>query len=168
MESESRQSRWRKANPERYREQNRQWVEENREHIKEYQRDWRKQQRAADPEAIRAKDRARYAANREHIRGVMQARFDRNRGANLLALRADGLRRRYGLAVGEYESLLGAQNGGCAICGGPSARLHFDIDHDHQTGRLRGLLCGSCNLLLGHAGDDPRRLEAAAAYLRSH
>lgn len=62
------------------------------------------------------------------------------------------------------------QQGLCPICGEwlivEGKRLP-DIDHDHASGRVRGLLHNRCNLLLGYAQDDPKRLEAAAAYLAS-
>lgn len=74
---------------------------------------------------------------------------------------------RYGITPEEYESMEKNQSGLCAICGGPPAgrwsRLH--VDHDHGTGEVRGLLCFSCNTLLGCAKDDPRILEKAIEYL---
>ena len=72
----------------------------------------------------------------------------------------------YGLSVNEFLSMVDDHDGCCAICrafGG----LKLEIDHDHITGKVRGLLCTSCNRLLGLAGDKPYVLEAAAAYLIS-
>jgi len=73
----------------------------------------------------------------------------------------------------EIEILLAKQNGGCAICGareghrsarGRSCRLA--IDHDHQTGTIRGLLCNNCNRGLGRFKDSIALLEAAIRYLK--
>lgn len=50
-----------------------------------------------------------------------------------------------GLTVGDYETLLEAQGGGCGLCGNPPKTRRLDVDHDHRTGRVRGLLCGRCN-----------------------
>lgn len=72
----------------------------------------------------------------------------------------------------QYEELLKIQNGVCAICGGPPQgkshgkyREHFDVDHDHITGVIRGLLCGYCNRGIGFMNDDPERMMAAAKYI---
>lgn len=62
------------------------------------------------------------------------------------------------------RALIVAQNGRCAVCGDPL--LHPYLDHDHDTGAARGVLCPACNTGLGYFGDDAGRLEAAAAYLR--
>jgi hypothetical protein len=78
------------------------------------------------------------------------------------------LRNTYGITPDEYEVLLAEQGGKCAICGtddpGRGSEF-FPVDHDHQTGERRGLLCHECNLGIAHFGDDPDRLLAAAAYL---
>lgn len=56
-----------------------------------------------------------------------------------------------------------AQGGRCAIC---RKRRTLVVDHDHVTRRVRGLLCLNCNVMLGHAKDDPKILTAGAAYLK--
>lgn len=77
---------------------------------------------------------------------------------------------RYGLTLDDYKVMLAAQEGGCAICGGPpnGKGVNYHIDHDHTTGRVRGLLCHSCNTGIGNLRDDPERLERAAHYIRFH
>ena len=80
--------------------------------------------------------------------------------------RAGHLKRKFGLTPVEYEAKLAAQGGGCALCGrqpGPGRQL--DIDHDHTSGAVRGLICNTCNQGLGQFRDDPIRLAHAAAYL---
>lgn len=86
--------------------------------------------------------------------------------------RKSHLRRKYGLTVENYTILLKEQDGKCAICdskdAGRQGVKNLAVDHNHSTGKVRGLLCSRCNLGIGHLDDDPNRLEAAAAYLRKH
>ena len=77
---------------------------------------------------------------------------------------------KYGLTLNDYEQMFAQQNGRCALCGtdepgGQWGRLC--VDHDHETGRIRALLCNCCNIAIGHLNDDPKLLEKAAAYLRA-
>lgn len=75
-------------------------------------------------------------------------------------------------SIGVVDGLVVAQHRKCAICQesgvgrGRAGYRPLAVDHDHKTGAVRGLLCYSCNVALGHFRDDPARLEAAAAYLR--
>lgn len=75
----------------------------------------------------------------------------------------------YGLSVDEYEQMNRDQGGRCAICGGARSRADSDaglvVDHDHETGAVRGLLCNLCNTGLGAMRDNPEILQAAIAYL---
>lgn len=70
--------------------------------------------------------------------------------------------RLYGLQPGEYDTLFALQDGKCAIC--QRERL-LDVDHDHATKRVRGLLCRLCNTALGKFDDDPALLLRAVKYL---
>lgn len=77
------------------------------------------------------------------------------------------LRYKYGMTMADYDDLLAAQSGRCAICGTnePGGKGEFHVDHDHDSGGVRGLLCHYCNVGIGTLGDDPARLRAAAEYL---
>ena len=55
---------------------------------------------------------------------------------------------RTGLPLAEYDALLAAQGGGCAICGNAPKTRRLHVDHDHKTGKVRGLLCHRCNRAL--------------------
>ena len=77
--------------------------------------------------------------------------------------------RKFGITVEQYEEMLEAQGGGCAICGrAPRSDISLHVDHDHEGGEVRGLLCFPCNQALGLMGDEPSRCVAAATYLDAH
>lgn len=76
--------------------------------------------------------------------------------------------KRYGLTYADYVEMLAAQNGGCRICGQAPGKRRLAVDHDHQTGKVRGLLCGRCNSGLGFFQDDSARMRQAIAYLDAH
>ena len=84
------------------------------------------------------------------------------------AHRRASLKRSYGLSQEQTAALFVRQNGRCRICAirfVEVGRKATQVDHDHKTGRVRGLLCRGCNLTLGFAKDDPDRLRKAAEYL---
>lgn len=81
--------------------------------------------------------------------------------------------KRYGITLIEFDEMFKSQNGVCAICGKPETGYNqhgirrLCIDHDHNTGRIRGLLCGKCNHMLGLVGDSVEVLKAAIKFLGS-
>lgn len=99
--------------------------------------------------------------------------------ANLRSLHADPARvermrartaawhrqRKYGLDEDAFRAMHDEQNGVCAIC---ERREKLVVDHDHATGKVRGLLCHSCNMTLGRAEDDTERLRRMIDYLEAH
>ena len=76
-----------------------------------------------------------------------------------------GLYLKYGITQDELDAQVAVQNGVCAVCGQEPDKLH--IDHNHDTGKVRGLLCGNCNRALGLMYDDVESLEHAIAYLKA-
>jgi Autographiviridae endonuclease VII len=76
------------------------------------------------------------------------------------------LKTRRGLAHGTYAQMLTAQDGKCAICGTASGPRRFHVDHDHDTGQIRGLLCSPCNTGIGQLKHSEDVLLRAIAYLR--
>lgn len=123
----------------------------------------------ADPEAKRARDREYGLAHRAEGRERQRQFKARNpeRQAEYSA------KWKYGITPDEYDRLFAEQDGRCAICREPETtkdrtgrvRARLSIDHDHETGRIRGLLCHHCNAALGHAKESSFRLRDMAAYL---
>lgn len=83
--------------------------------------------------------------------------------------------KKYGISIGVYTKLVKDQKNLCGICGNPETVIgrggvprQLSIDHDHRTNEVRGLLCHSCNLALGHFKDKPFLLLRAARYLQNY
>ncbi len=101
---------------------------------------------------------------REHQRRFRNAQPDYNRAHNL--------QKRYGISVDEYKTLLANHNFACAICKveipdalGYKGKGSGVVDHNHETGDVRGILCSKCNLVLGHARESTDILYQAIVYL---
>ena len=83
------------------------------------------------------------------------------------------LKTAYGMTLEQYQQMWNAQKGVCAICGEPEAKPTYpnatpqilSVDHNHTTGKIRGLLCRSCNLGLGMFKKDAARIKGVLAYL---
>lgn len=152
--------------------------DEAKEKQRERNRLYAAARRAADPEGSREYARQDYARNRDkRIAKVRAWRANLDPEVARERARRIHLRQHYGMELEEFDALRAAQDHRCAIC-----RTHEDalprvrkgdhsslfVDHDHDTGSVRGLLCQSCNLLVGHAREDARVLRAAIQYLAAH
>jgi hypothetical protein len=78
------------------------------------------------------------------------------------------IQRMYGITMAEFDKLVEFQKGNCAVCFKPLEILNrrANIDHDHETGEVRGILCTGCNTGIGHLGDNIEGLERALYYLK--
>lgn len=106
------------------------------------------------------KNRERINAERRHKWATDSAYRENRRLRNW----ENSLLVKYGLSADDLRTMKNRQDHRCAICRGKERLV---VDHDHQTKRVRELLCDRCNRLLGVALDDPHRLQQAARYLRS-
>lgn len=103
----------------------------------------------------------------DRTRRAVRRRADPIRQAKYLEVKhRSDLRRRYGLALDEYDSMLIAQDGLCAICRSRQDSQRLAVDHDHLTGVVRGLLCITCNIAVGVVREDPTIAMNLVAYLR--
>lgn len=106
----------------------------------------------------------RRSGGKFHSRDCWTAYRSRNKQTRLAKL----LKQQYGLTVAEYEAMVTAQGGVCGVCQRSPAEAgqsRLAVDHDHATGRVRGLLCTPCNLGLERFRDDPLLLASAIRYL---
>ena len=105
-------------------------------------------------------------------RKAMAAWRKRQPREKIVALNNAHTVKRYGITVADYNRMLVEQNGVCKVCRRHETKKtnkgtvrRLSIDHCHDTGKVRGLLCHTCNVAIGYAGNDPARLRAAADYL---
>jgi hypothetical protein len=106
----------------------------------------------------------RYSRVCKKCHGLKAAAWARNNRKRRRVQRIKQHIRAYGITVEYYVQLLVKQNSRCAIClKRDSVRL--SVDHDHATGRVRGLLCRKCNRAIGGLNDDPLLVQAALRYL---
>lgn len=145
-------------NREVLRERSRKFRADHPEYGAEYHAKYR-----ADNREKRAEYNKRYAAEHKAECAAKQAAY---RERHPTRSREAGLRRKYNLTQAEYDTMLSSQLGKCAICEKPprSRKLLF-VDHDHDTGVVRGLLCSQCNWALGGFGDSPEMVARALSYL---
>ena len=110
---------------------------------------------------------ARYETWRQKNKPYVAAQAAKWRKKNLERTKEYGRKQNYGMPYDAFQKLLDAQKGGCAICKTlePGGKGSFHVDHCHTNGHIRGLLCHHCNMLLGHARDNPLTLQAAFNYL---
>jgi hypothetical protein len=102
---------------------------------------------------------------RRRVRRRTDSAFrDKDRASKREWERRKRYREVYRISVADYDVMRKRQNGVCAICKRSSQALC--VDHCHACGKVRGLLCGKCNSVLGFCDDSPAHLLAAAAYLR--
>ena len=104
--------------------------------------------------------KAYQATNREYLNKVAREWRANNPDSNLRSQ----LKHKYDITLEEYREIEREQGFRCGIC---RRRRKLDVDHCHKSGKFRGLLCRSCNLLLGMAQDNVDRLLAAVAYVEA-
>jgi len=91
-----------------------------------------------------------------------------NTPEGIISSRKAHLKKMYNITLEEYDILLEKQNGVCAICFGKETSYRnevLSVDHNHETGKIRGLLCNTCNRAIGLLKDDPKLLINAVNYL---
>jgi hypothetical protein len=174
----AREKAYREANKEKVAAGIREWKARNRERVAETNRDWT----AANRDKINARERASYAADPAKYRGRNRAKYRTNRESDMDRARAyraanpdrskvyarrSTLRRRYGITEDQFFAMLADQDGRCLICEVEFTEEQVPaVDHCHDTGQVRGLLCRKCNTGIAMFDEDSRTAERAAAYLR--
>lgn len=106
-------------------------------------------------------------ANKEALKLARKARKLRDPEKHKEQQRRNDLKKKYNISLEDYTKMFEEQEGVCAICGLTSSKaLH--VDHNHTTGKIRSLLCGHCNVGLGHFKESINLLDKAKEYLCKH
>ena len=176
--------RWRKENREHVNDLSREWQREHRD-----ERNAKARERyATDPVPRRRSQQTFYEAHPERRAAYREAHreeraaYDAERWRAMSvetrheiaarSWRRTGRLSRYGVSAEQFAEMVEKQDGRCAICGEVFAYTgrwdRPNLDHDHQTDAVRGLLCHHCNTMLGFARDSLDVLEAAVNYMRSY
>jgi hypothetical protein len=133
---------------------------------KEEQDAWHKAYREA-----RREESAAYMKEYGKAHHLDKAAYNREwRKNNKDKARDSKMQREFGISLKDYNTMFDKQGGRCAICGKLQSdlKVSLHIDHDHSTGKVRGLLCHMCNFAIGHALDDIEILASAIKYLDAH
>ena len=113
-------------------------------------------------------DRKRRTNHKRERPEVNNKWIEENRGRTQRNNRNSELKRSFGITIDDYESMLKDQGGVCRICGleeNSTGLRNLSVDHDHQSGKIRGLLCHNCNTGLGKFKDSEELLKRAIVYL---
>lgn len=143
------------------------WREKNKAKTLEYTKNWKKSHKKQVSESAKRY----YVKNIEKIKEYRLKNKDRIRESYRLSGKKWKIKHNYGITLDEYQVLFEKQNGVCAICLKPESRKNnkgidsLAIDHNHETGKVRELLCHRCNAALGMFFEDPLLLEKARDYL---
>ena len=128
---------------------------------KECQNRYNKKYRLAHKKKIIEKGKRHYVKNKPRLLEYAKNQYN-------------GVRRncdymsKYNITLKDYDEMFDKQDGVCAICKLPEITRRLAVDHNHKTGKVRGLLCTGCNIALGHIKDNPERLENMKMYLEEH
>ncbi|MBB4235016.1 endonuclease VII domain-containing protein [Rhizobium esperanzae] len=125
------------------------------------QRKYEMERRERVPDLLQKRKRA----VKERKEGWSEERKEQDRRRTY----SNQLRKNYGITIEDFDDMYDAQGGKCRICETtkPKGRGGFHVDHCHATGAIRGLLCTSCNMMLGLVEDSVDRLNSAIAYLQA-
>lgn len=118
-----------------------------------------------DPEALRQYKKKYLEKNRAVVNKKKREHYWANRARLLIEMRQATTVRRYGITRGQIQAMAQAQGGLCALCRKAPGGRGLQVDHDHESGKVRGLLCMPCNVALGALGDNQKGLMRALSYV---
>ena len=139
-------------------ESSKKWRESHKKELAAYA----KKYRDTHPEEVAARAKKHRENNKEKLSAKAKVRRDANKESN----KSYQLQHLYNITLEDKQQMIQDQQGLCASCGNilsEGKKIH--VDHNHQTGCIRGILCQACNNGLGYFKDDPKLTNAATIYL---
>ena len=124
---------------------------------------WLKSWKIKNKEKLLLQSRASYKRNIDNRRKLSRDFYWENREKKLDRVRF----KKYGITGNEFRSIVQKQNGKCPICNKVDKK-NLSVDHDHFTGKVRGIICNECNMALGNVRDSIEILRALANYLEKY
>ena len=159
---------YRENNPEKVKQRNKEQYEKKRQERISYARTYYEKNK----DVVQERDKKRYEKNKE-LQSQKYKEF-RKQNPDFVKERdkAYYLKKKYGISVQQLADMWASQDGKCANTGCLETLVRgkagFAVDHCHQTGKVRGLLCMGCNVSLGHIKDNVTRLFGLIKYLKHH
>jgi hypothetical protein len=153
---------WKQNNVERAKALAKEYRRRNRAKLTEKAREWRKNNNGKHNDINRAWNKR----NPEKALAMRQ-RWKANNPERVKAIQIKSWLKPYGITQEQYIAIFEAQGRRCKICrtDSPTSKRKWQIDHCHDTGQIRGILCHNCNVGLGHFRDNPKFMKAAAAHV---
>lgn len=142
----------------------------NKVERKEYDREYSKVYRRIHKEELNAKKKKYYYDHREEMLKHHKEYYNTRK----LEYRARAVKHKFGIPIDEYNRMVAEQNNLCAVCGNPETSTRngviksLAVDHNHKTGKVRKLLCESCNTVIGKVDENVETLTRMIEYLNTH
>ena len=139
------------------------YYEDNKEKIKKKVQDWNTNNKDVKKETNRI-----YHMKNKTDRNKRQREYCKGKGKNIV--RNSKYKKTFGITLEEYNEMFTKQNGCCSICGRHQSEFNkaLSVDHNHETGEIRGLLCSKCNFGIGNFNDSIELIEKALLYLKTN
>lgn len=155
---------WKSNNKDRVKGSNAKYRAKNQDSLLKKHRKYNSENR----ETIVEKSRQARLERPERIAENKHNSYRRHFDKNAKKSRQKKLKYNYGITIDEYNAMYEAQGGVCAICGNPNGEKNLCVDHDHNSGKIRGLLCTDCNVGIGRLRDNLSIIQKAFLYIEKH
>ena len=162
--------RYNERHPDRRSAQNKAYRLKNQEKMRTYQASWYQLWKADNPDEYKQKMKEQVVKYKTK-RNTYNQKYRQDRKRQVWSA---SLKRQYGITGDQYDAMFAKQHGLCAICNRSERRVlneritKLEVDHNHQTGNVRKLLCHACNVSVGFMDESPDRMRRMIQYIEEH